>query len=249
MENLTIHQIQPTMHVAPQKKSSLPVFLLIGFMFLLPHSSSAQSFSIGADFMSRYVWRGIDFGESLSIQPTLEFSAGNFAIGSWASYSIAADGSGANEHDLYLGYSFGGFYIGLTDYYFPGPGTLPFSDFSGDGDGAHWIEVNASVGGTDDFPLSISGNIFVHNDVENSIYIEFGYPFTVEDVDLGLALGIVPQESAFYGTQAFGITVLGLSASKAIPITDAFSLPVSVMYAINPTPGAARSFLVFGVSL
>ena len=219
------------------------------FALMLPASSFAQSFSIGADFMSRYVWRGVDFGESLSIQPALEFSTDNFAIGSWASYSVSADGAGANEHDLYMGFTFGGVYFGITDYYFPGPGTLPFSNFDGDGDGAHWIELNASVGGTDDFPLSISGNIFVHNDTQNSIYLEIGYPFSVEDVDLGVSVGIVPQESAFYGTNAFGITVLGLSASREIPITDAFALPISVMYAINPTPGAARSFLVFGVSL
>ena len=237
------------MQITSTFKKVRRLFVLALAIVLFPTSSFGQSFSVGADFMSRYVWRGVDFGESLSIQPTLEFSAGDFAIGSWASYSIAADGAGANEHDLYLGYSFGGFYFGVTDYYFPGPGALAFSNFDSDGAGAHWIELNASVGGTDDFPLSISGNIFVHNDTQNSIYLEIGYPFTVEDVDLGVALGIVPQESAFYGTSSFGITVLGLSASKEVPITDTFSIPLSVMYAINPTPGAARSFLVFGVSL
>ncbi len=229
------------------KKIALSLVLVLSL--IAPTASWGQSFSLGADFMSRYVWRGVDFGESLSIQPTLEFSAGDFSIGSWASYSIAADGAGANEHDLYLSYSLGGFSIGLTDYYFPGPGALQFSNFDGDGAGAHWIEINASVGGTDAFPLSISGNIFVHNDTQNSIYLELGYPFTVEDVDLGVAVGIVPQESAFYGTNSFGVTVLGLSASKEIPITDTFGIPVSVMYAINPTPGVARSFLVLGVSL
>ena len=216
---------------------------------LMPATSFAQSFSLGADFASRYVWRGVDFGESFSVQPTLEFSSGAFSVGSWASYSIANDGALANEHDLYFSFGFDGFSFGVTDYYFPGPGSLPFSNFDGDGDGAHWIELNAGFGGTDAFPLTVSGNIFVHNDVDNSVYVELGYPFTVDDVELGVAVGIVPQESAFYGTNSFGITVLGLSATSSLKFTEEFSLPVSVAYIINPTPGAARSFLVFGFSL
>ncbi len=211
--------------------------------------AEAQSFSLGADFMSRYVWRGADFGESLSVQPALEFSAGPLTIGTWASYSVSMDGAYANEHDLYLSVALGPVSLGMTDYYFPGPEALPFSDFSDGGEGAHFFEANASIGGTVDFPLTVSANLFFYNEPDNSIYIEFGYPFTVEEVALGLAVGIVPQESAFYGTNAFGVTVLGLSAAKEIPITDQFALPVSVSYILNPTPGAARSFLVFGVSL
>ena len=223
------------------------------FGFLLMHlgapASSAQSFSLGADVMSRYVWRGVDFGESLSIQPTLEFSSGNFAIGSWASYSVSAAGAGANEHDLYFSLGLGPVSIGMTDYYFPAPGATAFFDFEGDGEGAHFFEINVGAGGTEAFPLTVAANVFIHNDPDNSIYLELGYPFSVEDVDLSAAVGIVPQESAFYGTSTFGITVLGLTASKEISITESFSLPVSVMYAINPTPGVERSFLVFGFSL
>ena len=233
------------------------VVLLAVLTLTLPASSFAQSFSLGADMVSRYIWRGVDFGESFSIQPALEFAAGDLAIGSWASYSISMDGAGANEHDLYLSYGFGPVSLGVTDYYFPGPGNLPFSNFEGcteygdpdDPCGAHFFELNAGFGGTETFPLTISANIFFYNDPDNSIYLELGYPFTVEDVDLGFALGIVPQESAFYGTGAFGVTVLGLSAAKEIPITDTFSLPISVSYILNPTPDAERSFLVFGLSL
>ncbi len=222
--------------------------LVAALTLTVPVSSFAQSFSLGADMVSRYIWRGADFGESFSFQPALEFSAGNLAIGAWASYSVSMDGSAFNENDLYISYSLGPVSVGITDYYFPAPGSTPFFDYSDDG-GAHLLELNVGAGGTDDFPLTISGNIFFHNETDNSIYLEFGYPFTVEDVDLGVALGIVPQESAFYGTGSFGITVLGLSAAKEIKITDDFSLPISVSYILNPTPDAERSFLVFGVSL
>lgn len=232
-------------------ESSLRFVLLFAFLFVLTniHQIQAQTFSLGADLVSRYVWRGVDFGESLSIQPGLEFTAGALTVGSWASYSVAADGAGANEHDLYLSLALGPVSIGLTDYYFPGPSGLPFSNFDGDGEGAHFFELNASAGGTDRFPLTVAANIFFYNEVDNSVYIEFGYPFTVKDIALGLSFGVVPQASDFYGTGAFGVTVLGLSAAKEIPITDQFALPISVSYILNPTPGASRSFLVFGVSL
>lgn len=232
-------------------ENSLRFVLLFASLFALAniHQIHAQTFNLGADLLSRYVWRGVDFGESLSIQPALEFTAGALTVGSWASYSVAADGAGANEHDLYLSFALGPVSIGLTDYYFPGPGGLPFFNFDGDGEGAHFLEFNASAGGTDTFPLTIAANIFFYNETDNSIYVEFGYPFSVEDVALDLSIGIVPQASAFYGTGAFGVTVIGLSAAKEIPITDQFALPISVSYILNPTPDASRSFLVFGVSL
>ncbi|MEZ4703335.1 MAG: TorF family putative porin [Rhodothermales bacterium] len=220
-------------------------------MLVGPRLADAQSFSLGADFVSRYVWRGVDFGESLSTQPSLEFSAGAFTIGSWASYSISASGAYANEHDLYASVALGPITVGITDYYFPFPEAseegLDF--FNYDDGGAHYLELNVGAGGTDSFPLSVSANIFFHNDDDNSVYVQLDYPFTVQDVDLGVTAAFVPMESAFYGTSNFGFVNLGLTGSREIKITDSFSLPVFVSYIINPTPDAARSFLVFGFSL
>jgi len=227
----------------------LLTFLLL-FLFAVPASS--QSFSLGADFMSRYVWRGYDFGESLSVQPALTFSTGGLEIGSWASYSISADGAGANEHDLWLGYTVetptsGSFSIGLTDYHFPSPDGLGFFDGDGDGDGAHWIEPYVSYTGPDALPITLYGAVIVHNDPDNSFYLQAAYPLTVGDVALGLTAGAVAGESAFYGTSGFAVVNLGLSASREIKMTDSFSLPISVSYIMNPD--TERTFLVFGISL
>ncbi len=233
------------------KRFTLVAALMLG-LGVAP-TVQAQSFSLGADLFNRYVWRGIDFGESVSVQPNLEFSAGILTIGAWASYSVSADGSGANENDLYASLALGPVSVGITDYYFPAPGASPFFDY-GEG-GAHVLELNLGAGGTDAFPLSVSANMFFYNnldasgDEEYAMYIQFDYPFTVEEVDLGVTAAFVPQESVFYGTSTFSFINLGLSASRAIPITDSFSLPISVAYIVNPTPGASRSFLVFGVSL
>lgn len=224
------------------------------FVSILAPTASAQV-DLGADLTSRYVWRGYDFGESFSIQPTLEFGHEGFAVGTWASYSIAADGAGANEHDLYVSYTSGPVTVGVTDYYFPtapGPdGQLTddaqFFNYDGDGRGAHYIEPFVQLTGPAAFPIGFFAAIVAHNDPDNAVYLEANYPFVVADTDLSVTAGLVPMESGFYGTDGAALVNVGLSASKSIPLTEQFSLPVNVSYILNPY--MERTYLVFGVSL
>lgn len=208
-------------------------------------AAQGQTINLGADIMSRYVWRGADFGESMSIQPSLSFSSGGLTVGSWGAYAVNPESSGANEHDLYASYAIetsgGTVALGVTDYYFPNSGA--FFDF----DGAHQIEPSLSYSGPESFPISLYGGVFVHNEPDNSVYLEASYPFSIESVDLSVIVGGTPAESGFYGTDSAGIINTSLSASRSIPITDSFSLPVSVSYILNPY--AEKTFFVFGVSL
>ena len=230
----------------------LPCLILAGAT--ITGDAAAQSVSLGADLVSRYVWRGADFGESLSVQPALSVAGSGFELGAWASYATDPDGAGVNELDLWLGYtieteSSGSFSFGATDYYFPAPDAPDLFNFENDGAGAHWLEPYASYTGPASFPITLYGGVFVHNDPDKCVYLEASWPVTVEDVELGFTAGASAGESTLYGTNKFTFINLGVSASKAIPITDRFSLPISVAYIVNPTPGTARSFLVFGISL
>lgn len=215
-------------------------------------TAGAQTVSVGADAVSRYIWRGTDFGESFSIQPALSVSHGGFEIGSWASYAMDPDAAGVNEHDLWLAYtvetaSSGSFSLGVTDYYFPVPGGAQFFDFDGDGLGAHWIEPFASYTGPETFPITLYGAAFVHNDPDNSVYLQASYPVRVDGAEFGLTLGAVGGESPFYGTDGFSVVNVGLAASKTIQLKERVSLPVSVSYILNPD--SERTFLVFGVGV
>lgn len=230
----------------PLRAALLGTALLLVSSSTLSPTASAQV-NIGADLVSRYVWRGTDFGESFSIQPTLEYSAGTFVAGTWASYAVVPDGAGFNEHDLYLSVSVGAFSVGVTDYYFPTPEGPGFFNFENEGQGGHQIEPFASFTGPEAFPITLYGAVFVYNEPENSVYLEASYPFTVEGVDMGITAGMTPMESAFYGTSKAGLINVGLSASKAVPITDEFALPIGVSYIINPY--TERTFLVFGISI
>ena len=224
------------------------------FLFSTLVPAAYGQVSLGADFVSRYVWRGVDFGESFSVQPALTFGASGFEIGAWASYSISQDGSGANEHDIWASYSFAlsdgaSVSIGITDYYFPSPGGIPFSDFDDDGSGAHLIEPGLSVTGPESFPVTVYGAFMVYNDPNDSFYLEASVPISANDVALGLTTGFSMGESTLYGTNTLTLINLGLTAARDIKITDDFSLPVFVGFVLNATPDNERTHLVFGFSL
>jgi len=201
-------------------------------------------FNLGTDIVSRYVWRGIDFGQQLSYQPGFSYTAKGFEIGTWGSF--ATDGAGANELDLYASFSIdindgSSISFGLTDYYFPTT-TGNFLNFNNNGN--HVIEPFLSYSG----PVSVSAYMNLINDPDNSMYLNASYAFTVDEVNLETFIGVIPYESSFwYGNTSTAVQEIGLSATKEIPITDEFSLPVFTSYIINPYQEI--SFLVFGFSL
>ncbi len=222
--------------------------LLLGTL-LLAAMVRAQEVQLSAEVVSRYIWRGTDFGESMSVQPGLSLSVGALTVGTWASYAISAPGAGANEHDLYLILSFGAVSVGVTDYYFPAPGGPKFFDFDDNGEGAHYLEPFLQINGPETASFSLFAGFFAYNDPDNSIYLEGQFPFAVNGVEMGLTVGVVAGESGFYNTGGVALVNLGLSASRTIQITESFGLPVFVQYILNPNPRVERSYLVFGFSL
>ncbi len=131
--------------------------------------------TIGADLVSRYVWRGQTYNTSPSIQPFMEYSVGNdkvtLTLGTWSSWAFAnnddkstpdVNEGGANEIDLYASLSAGIFTLAYTDFFYPTEPTInsgsdnfwqwrnknDFAEISG-----HTHELSVSLG-SDDFPLS-----------------------------------------------------------------------------------------------
>jgi len=127
------------------------VFAIVFIALVATTSVKAQEFSVNADIVSSYVWRGVQYSGA-SIQPTLQFSTGGFSIGSWGSAGF----DGFLEMDLYAKYAFDfGLTVGLTDYYYPGTDYFDNSTATG----AHGYEVNLgyATGG-----LSIGANYILN---------------------------------------------------------------------------------------
>jgi hypothetical protein len=225
--------------------------LLLILSFFLTTSAFAQ-FSVGSDFVSRYIWRGFDIGESPSIQPTVEYGISGLAIGFWGAYPTVDVNTGTEEIDFYGSYSIdlkksGSLSIGFTDYMFPTSTGFHIGNFNNyDGmkiydnvdtvyGGSHYIEINAGYSGTENFPITLSFNVFVYNLENNPIYFEVGYSASVEDVGLAFFVGgTTGDDNKYYATDSFGLINVGLTASKEIKCTDDFSLPIFGSVIVNP---------------
>ena len=140
-----------------------------------------SSISIGADIVSRYVWRGVDFGDGASVQPSISYASGAFEIGAWSSWGLTSNG--ANEKDLYLSFGAGPVDITITDYFFPTEGA-DFLDV-----GHHTIEVGAGFGAGS---LSLFAAMNVAGDAANNdLYVEVGMDMgTLGDAEIGLVVGL-----------------------------------------------------------
>jgi hypothetical protein len=223
--------------------------LLITSILIFFSTGYFAQLKFGTDIYSRYIWRGLDFGDSPAFQPGLSFTAAGFSIGAWGSYAFPTASKTYAENDLYLSYAYsnesiGSFTLLFTDYYYPSSG-IRFSDFQKNG-GAHTMETGIIYSGPSSFPVSISGYVNVHNDIDNSVYLQVGYPFNIDDAILSLAAGFVPAKSAYYLTEKGALINFSITAAKSVAITDKFSVPINVSYIVNPDQDI--SYLVFGAS-
>ncbi len=209
--------------------------IIAGIFGMVTTQSVQAQLNLGLDVMSRYVWRGADFGNSPSIQPDISFTSGNLTIGGWAAMATNGNPAGS-EIDFYLSYDIGNFSLSVTDYTFPEDAVSDYFAKS-----SHFVEIGLGWAGTSSFPLSISTGMFVTNDDDYSIYTELGY--SVENVDL--MLGFTPSASALYGTSKAGIIHTGISAYRDIQVTEAFSFKLTGSLIVNPYSNNA--FFLVGV--
>ena len=207
--------------------------------------------SVGADFVSRYIWRGLDLGE-VSFQPTLGLDWKGLSLSAWGSVGISNPGD-TKEFDLTLSYSIGGFNIGVTDYWFDA-GLDPLNRyFMYRSDCTNHV-FEANIGYDFGFAAIQWYTNFAGNDGVNpagkrafSSYLELSAPFTLGGADWSAALGMVPFATDFYGTEKFAVVNLSLTASKEIAVTDSFSIPVFAQVAANPY--SREAFFVIGFTL
>ena len=219
-------------------KKILSTLTILVFLTTIVSNIKAQKWNVGLDINSSYIWRGSKFGKGPAFQPTIEFSAGDFAIGAWGSVNASTDE--AAEVDLYLKYGFDfGLTVGLTDYYYPGTEFFNFSTETG----AHAFELNV---GYEIGNFALSANYFINEaggvgNAGGDLYFEVKYGFKHVDVFAGAGDGLHTVSGDFCFVN------LGISTSKEIKITDSFSLPLNGSLILNPA--TEQMYIVVGISL
>jgi len=209
----------------------LLLFFKVGFSSLAYSQESSGNFSVSADLVSGYVWRGTKIGSGPAIQPGVEFTAGGFTLGAWGSYCISD--AEALETDLYTSFTVGKFTVGLTDYYFPGAAWFDAAH--------HAFEIN---GGFSPGPFTLSAN-YILNDGAGAkggdLYFEAGVTTGVLTLFAGGGSGWHTPDGGFK------ICNLGLSTTREIRISDHFSLPLTGSVILNPA--TEQFFVVAGITL
>ncbi|MDD2962309.1 MAG: hypothetical protein PHU33_00035 [Bacteroidales bacterium] len=217
-------------------------------------SESAFKFNAGADIMSRYIWRGLDYGASPSIQPTLSISGAGFELGYWGAISTLGTYS---EVDLYAKYSIGGFSIMATDYFFP-KDVVPvaksdkYFNWEKETTG-HLVEGAVQYKNPEVMPFSLLAGVFVYGAADlkadgnqnYSSYFEVTYSGNLAGNDFDIFVGGT-ADAGLYGTSA-GVVNTGITVFRGIKLTDDFTLPVKASVITNPQ--ASNIHFVLGITL
>ena len=239
------------MKILPIIKKIFPLFIL-SLTFISAHAQ----LDVGADIVSRYLWRGQLLANGSALQPWVSYSTGSdnisFEIGAWGSYGLS-NGNDGTEADLYMSLTTGPVTFTLTDYFFPTDNAFTGADandnyFSYKKDvTGHVFEIAGSFDGTDNIPVSLGIYYnFSGADAENSIYTKLAYAAS-DNLEIYLEGG-----NGWYSFEeedkddTYTLVGLGITYSKEIVISDKFSLPIFGTFAVNPN--LEKPYIVFGVS-
>lgn len=221
-------------------------------MFCAGVESKAQvEGTVSADFVNQYIWRGQDLG-NVSVQPTLGIEWKGLSLSAWGSVGLTS-ADDTKEFDLTLGYSVGGFNVGVTDYWF-NEGAEPLGRYFKYNSHAtnHVFEGNIGY----DFGFlnvqwytNFAGNDGLNKDGKRaySSYFELSAPFKFVGCEWDATIGAVPYATDFYGTSGFAITNVGLKATKTFSIGKALDIPIFA--GINANPRSEKAYLLVGFSI
>lgn len=201
------------------------------------HAESDWKGGLKADFVSRYIWRGLHQGH-VAVQPELSVGWKGLSLSAWGNVPLSAQKEDFNEIDLTLSYETGGLSFGVIDYW-NDENDKRFFYFKKNGTG-HSVE---GFVGYDFGPVSASWQtFFAGNDYKESngkrafsSYFELQVPFRFVTCDWEGTVGLVPWASDYYSTNGFSVTNVSLKATKDIKITKSFSLPLFANIIANPS--------------
>jgi hypothetical protein len=207
-------------------------------------SVKAVTVSGNVDLMSRYIWRGLENGHAPSIQPGLSVSWKGFTLGAWGAYKLT--GEGGQETDFYLSKNIAFVTIAVWDYWnFYDTAGFNYFDYHKEST-THILEAQVLFSGNKSIPFNLLVSYFFYGaDTSKSIYMELQFFHKFKPVDLVVFTGYQPK-GTYYASRAAFVNI-GCTVKKSIPVTDRFSLPLSLSLIFNPA--GKSTYLVAGITL
>jgi hypothetical protein len=252
------------------KRNYILFFATISLSLFAVLRSKAQTeepvspYKVTADLVSHYVWRGsmATASPTPNFQPTLAYVKGKFEIGVWGSTDFAGT---YKELDPYVSFTAGHLKLAFTDYNW----NFDQADYFNytNSETGHRFEGTIGFTGSEKIPVSLTWNTMFYGldkkaddstSQAYSTYIELGYTKGAASI----FIGFTPWESYYnnYGVTAFDSTAakktfsivnIGASVTKALKISETYSLPIKATMVINPSATYNRKdfvHLVFGIT-
>lgn len=220
-------------------------------------------FDLGADFYSKYIWRGINVNDDYVFQPSVNVTYESFTVGVWGNLDFtdyAGEQGEFSEIDYYVDYTCPmpglegvSLSVGVINYHFP--------SLVGDTTEVYW-------GLAFDMPLSPSVTVYHDIDEIDGTYVSFavGHDFgTIAKLTEDMPLGMDFSASLGYGdtdynkgywasTENSGLNDLMLSVSFPFEVSGVSVSPslnyVSIMDGgIRSVDSAASDYFFTGISL
>jgi hypothetical protein len=215
-----------------------------GSLFAQPDTVHTISTTANIDLVSRYIWRGQEYGQSPSIQPGMSATLKDFTLGAWGAYKLS--GAGSQETDFYLSKSIGPLTFAVWDYWsFCDTSSMDFFNYSGKTT-SHQLEAQVLLEGGEKMPFNLLGSYFFYGaDSSKSVYLELQYQRSFETTDMLLFVGFQPKGNYYASAAAF--VNIGVSLAKEIQVTDHWSLPLNISLIANPSRKSL--YLVAGITL
>ncbi|MCX7862411.1 MAG: hypothetical protein N2449_05390 [Bacteroidales bacterium] len=220
------------------------LFICTQLISFAQSDSCNKRVNIGADLVSRYIWRGSDYFNSPCVQPDIQFLLykNYFGIGAWGSFSI--NNQPIQETDLYAFLQVKQFQLYIYDYFYMNIlSNNHYFDYQPSTTG-HTLSCDVSYTFSEKYPISLLASYnFWGNDTLHSSYIELSYEVKKEQV---LIFCGGTFDKGWYAHKA-GVCNVGCSVTKDIPITSTFKIPLKVQCIINPI--RENIFIVAGITL
>ena len=222
-----------------KKTAALLLAAVITGGSLSAQEESSYSVTVDFPFVTDYVFRGVKFAND-SIQPSVEFAAGDFYAGIWTNQPVT--GNSANEFDFYIGHGFTlsdtlSLDVGATYYYYP---ETPGGDESFE----PFVGISGDIGGG----LSASGYFYYDTELETStLQFGLGSSFEVSDTSTFDIAGDV----GFVGANGAGdYNYWSLSGTFNYTLNDTASTYFGAVYADSDMVGGDSHFyLITGITM
>lgn len=257
MEDTAIWSISNQYIKIGQLKTMIKQFFLFAILSCLgiqfAHGSpklEKSNFALSLELSSKYMWRGVEYGNAPVAFPMLSYNYKNFNVFAMGAYAF--NGS-HQEVDLGVNYLYKNFRIGFSDYYYPSPvGERDKYFESNNCLTGHSVE-SYFIFSPQKIPLWITLSTYVYGADKRrngsqafSSYAEVGYTYNFNDSNaLSLALGANLNKS-FYTDYEKGINIVNITLKYATNFKiGSFKLPVSASYILNPSK--EKTFFTFSL--